>query len=75
MRLKLIDEWHKVLLHSWSVRLMYVVAGLSFLESVLPWLDGILPIPHWLFNIIVGLVSLAAAYARVVYQEKLADKK
>jgi hypothetical protein len=74
LKLRLVSGWYHVLVHSWSVRLMYVVAALSFFESVLPWLADVLPIPHWLFTIIVGLVSLAAAYSRVVYQGNLQSK-
>lgn len=64
----LLDDWRRLVRRAWSVRLAVLAALLSAVEVALPFVA-----PErssgW-FALAALLVSLAAAYARIVAQPK-----
>lgn len=71
--MRLIDDWRAVLRRAWSIRLALLAALLSGLEVLLPFLDGVIAIPHGVFAALAGLTSAAAFYARLVAQKGLSN--
>lgn len=61
--MKLIDDWKTVLMHAWSVWLMWVAILLDVAQQVLPFLAEI--IPWW---VSVGIVA-GAIVARLIHQD------
>lgn len=66
-----LPQWKRILKRAWSVRLNAAAVVFTGMEVAVPYLDGVLPIPHHLFGILAGLVSMAAIYARIVQQTNL----
>ncbi|AMB48251.1 hypothetical protein [Methylobacterium sp. AMS5] len=72
-RLRLYRDWRRILRHSWSVRLALLAALLSGAEVVLGIFTNDPPIDRTTFAAISGLVTVAAAVARLFAQSKLGD--
>lgn len=67
--MQLLDDWKAVARRAWSMRLIALSFVLSALEVALPYLDG--HFPRGTFAVLAGLVSLAAAVARLVAQPEV----
>lgn len=65
----LIDDWRRVARKAWSVRLAWIASGLSAAEVGIQLLAPRYPGP-W-FAACAVLVSLGAAYARLVLQPRM----
>lgn len=68
MRLK--QNWAAVLRHAWSIRLALLAALLSGAEVVLSVFTDNPPIERGAFAALAGAVTIAAAIARLIAQEK-----
>ncbi|MER9176298.1 hypothetical protein NKH72_22220 [Mesorhizobium sp. M0955] len=68
---KLHNEWRKIMRHAWSVRLLILAAFLTGLETILPYLGVIIPLPPGLAALFSFLVVFSALIARFVAQKKL----
>lgn len=66
--MQLIENWRKLALRLWSIRLALLAAGLSAVEFALPFIPFDVP-PRW-FAGLAFAVSIAAAVARLVAQPK-----
>lgn len=71
--MKLIDEWRRVAMKAWSVRMALLSALLSGAEFALPMLpDGLVEaIGRGRFAAAAFVLSLAAGVARVVAQPRM----
>lgn len=65
----LIDNWKAVATKAWSMRLVLLSMTLSAVEVAVPYLDQ--SMPRGTFAVLAGVVSLAAALARLVAQPEL----
>lgn len=65
-RIQLIDDWRKLAPKLWSMRLMLVSFVLSGVEVALPYCAP--TVPSGRFAAAAGLVTVAAAVARLVAQ-------
>lgn len=70
-RLRVIRNWRAVLRYAWSVKLMLLAAVLTGLETVLPLLGDLLPIPQGCFAAASFLVVMGAFAARFFVQKKV----
>lgn len=69
--MKLIDDWRWVLRRAWSMRLAVLAACLSASEVAIQILAPAFPTGR--FAALAGLVSLAAAVARLIQQGRPAQ--
>jgi hypothetical protein len=69
--MKLAADWRRVLRYAWSVRLMAVAFILTVAEALLPFADGVLPIPRGVFALLSALTVGAAFVARLVAQQSV----
>lgn len=66
LKSRLVDDWHWVINHAWSVRLMMLAFVLSAAEVIMPlFTDDRHPV---LYAVLIGLVTGAATIARLVAQ-------
>lgn len=68
MRVRLIDDWRRVLRRAWSIRLMVLAGGLSGCEALLPLVTDSLPWPRWASSLLVFGIVAGAFIARLVAQ-------
>lgn len=68
--LRLVEDWHWIVNHSWSSRFMALAFLLSAAEAIMPLLTDQTAIPVHLYAILMGLVSGAAFVARLVAQKR-----
>lgn len=68
----LVDNWAKVLIYAWSVRLTILSLVCMGLEAVLPHVQTL--IPSGVFIALGIFAALGSLYARVVSQARLGDK-
>jgi len=67
----LANNWRAILKHAWSVRLLALAGVLTGMEAVLPFADGLIPIPKgWLAGLSF-LVIGGAFVARLVAQQSV----
>lgn len=66
-----LPHWRQVLLRAWSIRIQAAELLVIGLDIAFPYLDGILPLPRWLFGAVAGCLTIAAIYARTVQQNNL----
>lgn len=71
--MKLIPDWKKVALKSWSLRLAVASAALAALEATLPNFNG--AVPPKTFAIASAAVGVLSAIARVVYQQSMHENE
>ena len=71
--MRLIEDWRHVLKHAWSIRFIVLAALLSGVEIVLPMFGDTMP--RGLFAALTLVVSVAAAIARLVTQQKMRGEK
>ena len=71
--MRLIGDWRHVLKHAWSIRFIVLAALLSGVEIVLPMFDDTMP--RGLFAVLTLVVTVAAAVARLVPQQKMRGEK
>lgn len=71
--MKLIPDWKKVALKSWSSRLAVASAALAALEATLPNFNG--AVPPKTFAIASAAVGVLSAIARVVYQQSMHENE
>jgi hypothetical protein len=64
----LVDEWHWVLSHSWSLRFVFIAFVLSGLEVFLPLFTDTTTIPRVAYAALIALVTGAAFVARLTAQ-------
>lgn len=68
LKVELIDDWHWVVNHSWSVRLLMLAFTLSAAEVIMPYFSSQShPIAY---GVATGLVTGAAFVARLVAQKR-----
>ncbi|AZO67710.1 hypothetical protein [Mesorhizobium sp. M6A.T.Cr.TU.016.01.1.1] len=75
--MKLISNWRKVVCRAWSFRLnvaAVIAAVLGAIDTAWPFFFGYLPIDPPVFGMVAGLLSLAAAIARLIPQETVSGK-
>ncbi|MCX5513410.1 hypothetical protein C3941_23770 [Kaistia algarum] len=65
--MRLIDDWHVVLRHSWAIRLSLLAALLQGLDSAVAVIGYAVPIPPW----VVIAICLGAALSRLIPQKKI----
>jgi len=70
-RLKLIDDWHRVMLRAWSVRLSIIAIGLELMDALLPQLTGILP--DRLLSHLSIVATIGVPIARLIQQSQLKE--
>ncbi|TGT76157.1 MULTISPECIES: hypothetical protein [unclassified Mesorhizobium] len=66
-----LPHWRLVLLRAWSIRIQAVELLVIGLDITFPYLDGVLPLPRWLFGVVAGCLTIAAIYARMIQQNNL----
>ena len=71
--MRLIEDWKHVLKHAWSIRFIVLAALLSGVEVVLPMFDDTMP--RGLFAVLTLIITVAAAVARLVTQQKMRGDK
>ena len=71
--MRLIEDWKHVLKHAWSIRFIVLAALLSGVEVVLPMFDDTMP--RGLFAVLTLIITVAAAVARLVTQQKMRGEK
>jgi hypothetical protein len=67
---KLIDDWKRVIVHSWSSRLAIGSAVLVGAEQLLPLVQDL--VPRGVFGVASFLLMLVVPVARIVHQSNLA---
>lgn len=67
----LVANWREVLRHAWSIRLIAIAVGLSFLEVLLPLIGGSLPLPPFLTALLIAASAAGAFVARLFAQKDL----
>jgi hypothetical protein len=67
-RFELVEDFHWVINHSWSLRFAFLAFLLSGAEIALPLITSLQGVPY--FPIILGLITGAAFVARLVAQNK-----
>lgn len=72
MRIQLIEDWWTLAKKAWSIRLAIASAVLTAAEVAVPYVAP--QTPSGLFAAGAGLLSLAAAWARLVSQPKMRDE-
>lgn len=63
-------DWRKIVRHAWSVRLLGGAFLFIVAETAMPYLEGVLPVPHWLFGILSGVALGGAFVARLLAQKE-----
>ena len=71
--MRLIEDWRHVLKHAWSIRFIVLAALLSGVELVLPMISDV--VSRGVFAALTLVVSVAAAIARLVTQQKMRGEK
>ena len=71
--MRLIEDWRHVVKHAWSIRFIVLAALLSGVEIVLPMFCDTMP--RGLFAVLTMIVTVAAAVARLVPQQKMRGEK
>ena len=71
--MRLIEDWRHVLKHAWSIRFIVLAALLSGVEIVLPMFSDV--VSRGVFAALTLVVSVAAAIARLVTQQKMRGEK
>ena len=71
--MRLIEDWKHVAKHAWSIRFIVLAALLSGVEIVLPMFDDTMP--RGLFAVLMLIVTVAAAVARLIPQPKMRGEK
>ena len=71
MRIQLIEDWWTLAKKAWSIRLAIASAVLTAAEVAVPYVAP--QTPSGLFAGGAGLLSLAAAWARLVSQPKMQE--
>ena len=71
--MRLIEDWKHVAKHAWSIRFIVLAALLSGVEIVLPMFDDTMP--RGLFAVLTLIVTVAAAVARLIPQQKMRGEK
>ena len=66
-KITLIDDWRRLALRLWSIRLSLLAALLGSLELVVPHLEAF--VPARTFAVLSILAALAAAGARLIPQK------
>lgn len=69
--MNLIPNWRVVLRHAWSIRLLAIAGGLSFLEVLLPLIGARLPFPPLITALLIAASSAGAFVARFVAQRQI----
>lgn len=64
---KLYDNWREILRRAWSVRFAALAAIFSGAEALLPLYSEV--VPRGVFAGLSGLLTVAAIWARAVYQK------
>lgn len=72
--MRILSNWRSILVHAWSIRFMALAAIFSGAEIAWPFFDGLVPIPHWIFGLISGFLTMAAITARLVVQKKVSGE-
>ncbi len=67
-KIELIDEWHWVVNHSWSARLLMLAFTLSAAEVIMPYFSS--QSHPMLYGVATGLVTGAAFVARLIAQKR-----
>jgi len=65
--MKLYDNWREILGKAWSVRFAALAGVFSALEVLLPFYSD--AVPRGVFAGLSGLLTVAAIWARAVYQK------
>jgi hypothetical protein len=65
--MKLYDNWREILRKTWSVRFAALAAVFSGAEALLPFYSD--AVPRGVFAGLSGLLTVAAIWARAVYQK------
>lgn len=66
-----LPHWRQILLRAWSIRIQVAELCVIGLDITFPYLDGVLPLPRWLFGVVAGCLTIAAIYARTIQQKNL----
>ncbi len=66
-----LPHWRQVLLRAWSIRIQAAGLVVIGLDISFPYLDGVLPLPRWLFGVVAGCLTMLAIYARMIQQKNL----
>jgi hypothetical protein len=74
LKVRLVDDWHWVVNHSWTVRLLMLAFVLSGAETVMPYFADYSPHPA-LYAVTMGLITGAAFVARLIAQNRVAKDK
>jgi hypothetical protein len=70
LRKHIVEDWHWVVNHSWSVRLIMLAFVLSAAEAIMPLLSDYAPHPI-VYGVVTGLVTAGAFVARLLAQKKI----
>lgn len=65
--MKLYDNWREILRKAWSIRFAAIAGVFSALEVLLPFYSE--SVPRGVFAGLSGLLTVAAIWARAVYQK------
>jgi hypothetical protein len=71
---RLVADWHWVVNHSWSARLIMLAFVLSAAEVIMPFFTNYVPDPV-VYGVAMGLVTGAAFVARLSAQKRLDGEK
>ena len=71
--MRLTEDWRHVLKHAWSIRFIVLASLLSGVELVLPMFSDV--VSRGVFAALTLVVSVAAAIARLVTQQKMRGEK
>ena len=66
----LLPNWREVLTRAWSMRLLALSILLGAAALALPYLEGLLPIGQGTFVLLIFVVDIAAAVARLIIQPR-----
>lgn len=69
--MKLAHNWRELLVHAWSIWLLYASIFLGACELALPYLNGVLPVSQGIFALIVFVLNIVATVARILHQRNL----
>jgi len=72
MRLR--SDWKKLLLYAWSIRMLGGAFLVIVAETALPYFEGVLPVPRWLFGTLCGVFIAAAFFARLIAQKRFEEQ-
>lgn len=67
--MKLNPDWKRILKKAWSIRFLVLAGVFSGIETAMPLLQAVLPVPAGIFAVLSGLSVAGAFIFRLIAQK------